>query len=102
MCCRASREPLGDALAEALAADGIELRFGQLRLGCRVATATSTCSSSPTAPSCAATACWSPPAAGRACEELGLETVGVEAERARHRRRRPHERRRRACGRSAT
>ena len=28
--------------------------------------------------SCAATGCWSPPGAGRACDGLGLETVGIE------------------------
>ncbi len=36
----------------------------------------STCSSSPTAPSCAATACWSPPAAARASRGSGSRRSG--------------------------
>ena len=59
-------KPLGEALGEALAADGIELCFGAARLRRRAARTASTCSSSRSATSCAATGCWWRPAAARA------------------------------------
>ena len=60
--------------------DGIELVARRARRARRGATARTTCWSSTTAASCAATACWSPPAGGRAWRGIGLETVGVEAD----------------------
>ena len=43
----------------------------------RGARARTTCSCSTTAASCAATSCSSPPAGARACDGIGLETVGI-------------------------
>ena len=73
--------PLGDALAVALRADGVELHLG-VTPPPRRATATTTCSSSPTAPSCAATALLVATGRRPRVDGLGLETVGVEAGRA--------------------
>ena len=57
--------PLGEALGEVLRRDGIELVLGA-HATARGARARTTCSSSTTAASCAATGCWSPPAGARA------------------------------------
>ena len=54
-------KPLGEALGRALEADGIELYLGEHANARPPSTATSTCSSSPGATTCAATACsWRP------------------------------------------
>ena len=70
--------PLGEALGEVLRRDGVELVLGvgatrrpPRRRGLRARRST-------TAASCAATSCSSPPAGARACEGIGLETVGIE------------------------
>ena len=56
--------PLGDALGEVLRRDGIELCLGVHATAAR-REATTTSWTSTTAASCAATGCWSPPAAAR-------------------------------------
>ena len=57
--------PLGEALGGVLEAEGSSSASASRPPPCAV-TATSTSSRSPSAPSCAATSCWSPPGAGLA------------------------------------
>ena len=82
-CSRASRSRSATHSASALAAEGIELYFGQHASAVR-REAASTCSSSPSATSCAATGCSSRPAGGRAPRGSGSRPSASSPTRAGH------------------